>query len=222
MLKSGFVVLATLLLLLSTASVQAQLVGANVGLNYNSFSSRGTAKIEDHTPGNGVGFQLNLEDLDNKGLKLGLALQFEYYQGGFKCINGGPASSQVDEGFTERFQMGIGLLPLQLVLFKRLQLQLGAELNILLSHKTSGKFQGSYPGSFVEIPYSNKSYQLHNSTTLGVVGKVAYRIPLKSSWLIVPQVRYHYGLQPDMSAAGSIYSSRAVFACGLLYQLHKR
>lgn len=222
MLKSGPFVLAILLLLLSTASVQAQLVGANVGLNYNNLRSMSETRDEIFSGGFGYSLQIQLEDIYNPISKLGLALQIDHYQGSFRTLNGSPMSSQLDEGSTERLQLGLAILPFQWLLFDKLQLQLGAEVNYLLNHKSSGVNRSTGPNGAHELAYANPSSAFHNNTTFGLVGKVAYRIPIQTNWLLLPQFRYHYGTSSDMGLVVPIASSRAVFACGLLYQLHKR
>jgi len=207
--------------LLGPLSLHAQLVGGNIGLNYNTFSCRSNAIAEERTAGYVDGFQLSLEDLDAKGMILGLAIPLERYQGSFRKVTRGPSGAQVEAGFTKRLQRGVGLYPLQLVFFEKLQFQLGAELNILLNERTTEAYASSYPGGYMEVPYTNTARKFHNITTLGAVEKVAYRSPLKTNCLLTPQVRYQYGLQLDMSGAGSIYSPRAVFACGLPYKINE-
>lgn len=222
MLKFRFFALANLLLLLSNASIQAQLVGGNVGMNYNSFRSMSDAEAENFTGGFGYSLQIQLEDIYNPISKLGLALQIDHYQGSFRTLNGSPMSSQLDEGSTERLQLGLAILPFQWLLFDKLQLQLGAEVNYLLNHKSSGVNSSTGPNGAHELAYANPSSAFHNKTTFGLVGKVAYRIPIQTNWLLVPQLRYHYGISSDMGLVVPIASSRTVFACGLMYQLPKR
>ncbi len=222
MLKSGPFILAILLLFLSTASVQAQLVGANVGLNYNNLRSMAETRDEIFSGGFGYSLQIQLEDIYNPISKLGLALQIDHYQGSFRTLNGSPMSSQLDEGSTERLQLGLAILPFQCLLFDKLQLQLGAEVNYLLNHMSSGVNRSSGPNGAHELAYANPSRAFHNQTTFGLVGRVAYRIPIQTNWLLVPQLRYHYGISSDMGIVVPIASSRAVFACGLMYQLPKK
>jgi len=223
MLNSESIALAILFLFLTAASVQAQLVGANVGLDYNNLRSLSETKDESLSGGFGYSLQFQLEDIYNPVSKLGVALQIDHFQGSFRTLNGSPMSSQLDQGTTERLQIGLVILPFQMLFFKQLQLQLGAEVNQLLSQRTTGMYSSSGPdGGASNIAYANSGSDFHNKTTFGLVGKVAYRIPIQTNWLLVPQLRYHYGTSPDMGLVVPIASSRAVFACGLMYQLPKR
>lgn len=206
--------------LISAQLSQAQIVGGNVGMNYNSLRSLSDSKAESFTSGLGYSIQLQLEDIYNPISKLGLALQLDQYQGSFRTLTGSPMSSQLDEGTTEKLQLGLVILPFQLLFFGQLQLQLGAEMNFLLRHQTTGNYSSNGPGAGAyTLAYDNPASDFQKNTSFGLVGKVAYRIPISTQWLLVPQLRYHYGLSSEMGIVASIASSRAVVGCGLMYRL---
>jgi hypothetical protein len=221
MLKSGFYAIAILILFAPGSGLQAQMVGGNLGLNYNNFRSLSETKAESFSGGFGYSLQIQLEDLYNPVSKLGLALQIDHFQGSFRTLNGSPMSAHIDEGTTERLQLGLVLLPIQFLFFELIQLQLGAEVNFLLSHNTTGTYWSSgVINKPYEQAYADPASDFHNKRSFGLVGKLAYRLPISTNWLLVPQFRYHHGLSADMGKVAPISSSRSIFACGLMYKLN--
>lgn len=206
----------------------AQNLELNAGVNHNIFyqSHRGDTPYQNfYLPYNGYQIGIGINDVPfDTLLNLRFTLNYVNYGGVFRVSDGGLGGGVDFYGSIRKSVLSLGVYLLNVKICKRIDFNLGLEVSRFVYEKIGGANSwtssqmgsGSDPGTMYSGKISDKYHPFSSKGYVGLVARIAYPIPLKRGYSIVPQGGLYYGgLSTEFIPIGNTKSFRQFFSLGI-------
>jgi len=123
---------------------------------------------------------------------------YEAYGGEFRAVRSDRTFDVVSEIDVRKSGLLLGLFPLGITLWKRLDIDLGVQISWLIKERFFGTFskQGGFePTVFYRLEDQYEAF--NTSVTFGITGRVGYKIPLGTSFFLMPMYSFYQGLSDE-------------------------
>ena len=177
----------------------AQNIEFSAGANINRFydlkeEQSNNSFTSDYSTGIGYSAIFSLNDVQSSSLNFRFTLKLEHYSGliynndkrSFRTIN-----TDVD---IEKTNISLGIYPIHFKVLNKLLIDIGAELNFLINHKSSGSVTESINGiPMAAINLNANSLDVNKFFNFGVGSRFSYEISVSENWSINPQYLFFIG-----------------------------
>lgn len=213
-MKKAFLFLLTLLSGITFAQSFELAAGFNINTFYE-FIEENPHYASEYTNGNGYAIKGSIENLRLLDSILPIRLEINYtnYKGHSEIRTGGQSYGQTEYADIDKSVLGFGIYPLLLRIHKGFRVELGLEVDFLVSDNSSGYYQSwsmNNPAETGEIPEKN------NTLTFGAILQTGYAFTLKNNWFIYPRYHLYAGITDDF---GNTHSLRNQFEVGLIRRI---
>lgn len=171
-----------------------------MGANYNKYFESGDKDshvLTANKPGFGYCLGVTFKSCQENWSPMRFSVFIDNYRGtidnGFYGL-GGSTSIYAE---VEKTTFGVGFLPVNFKILKRVDLSLGGEARIRIYDRTSGyKAWRIGPDSFSKN-LTDYPYSIHKGFFFGVCGKIGYDFLMPANWTLSPQYKFYYGLTEE-------------------------
>ncbi len=176
-----------------------QFLNADLGVITNLFNNGSNnnskpVKNETYTGGYGYTCSIGLDDIKFGKVPFKFTLVYDHYSGGINYNDHGLGSRSAYNFNTKKDLLGLGIYPLNITWFDRLQFSLGTQFNFLIHAHQSGEQSG---GTMYANGSGNTYYIATNSSVntkevnsifyAGTNISLRYECKLSEEWRIAPQ-----------------------------------
>lgn len=170
----------------------------------------------DYEVGKGFSFGFSIDKIHIDSIPLRLTFNISNYKGTVHVADGHLNGSSRSEFAANKYVISAGIYPLNLNVLKNIHLNLGVQLDYLLAQSISGYHYYKQALEAEEKINLNNSYiNTQRNFYFGLASRVAYDIPLKEDWFIVPQYSFYLGLTKEFNNIESNTNSfRHLFSLG--------
>ena len=187
-----------LLVLSQSLMLEAQSLELFGGKNWNDFYDFKDGEGHFHsvyTPGSNYSFGLAIDSVRVDWTILRCTFRFEKYSGALIASDGGLGGGSTTKAEIEKSVLTVGVFPLNINVFKRLEFNLGFEISSFINESFSGSKSAwnlnnfSIPTRELESSYDRYSSRFY----VGFRIRVAYNQPIGSRYVITPQYSFYFG-----------------------------
>lgn len=214
-----FVIIKKLLLILSliyNGQLIAQDLEISAGYNNNTFYDlikEIPHYTSDYSNGNGWAIKVSVEKfkLLDSIVPIRLEINYTNYKGHADIMSSGLGGGSTEHTDIDKSVLGLSFYPLLFRIRKNIRIDLGAEMDFLLSDKSQGFYESWSMGS---LDTTGKISDFDNRTPIfGLSFQFGYEIKIKNNWFIYPRYHLYVGGSKDYRDAKSL---RNQFEIGLL------
>lgn len=195
--------LLTILFITITGAFYGQKLEAYAGLNLNTFhnpANNGGNYYFNFEPALGPTLGIGIDSIKLDMLKFRFTLQYDMYGGELEAYEGGHFYSHKTVAEINKSILSMGIFPLCFRILKRIDLNFGVELSLLLAESFEGTKSGySFPGPDYEYDLQDIYDQYSKQFFCGLTGRIAYDFKLPNSYFISPQYSFYYGLTNEFT-----------------------
>lgn len=195
--------LLTILFITISIALYGQKLETFTGLNLNTFRHNTrdySTYYATYQSGLGPTLGIGIDSLRLGMLKFRFTLQYDMYGGELEASEGGHMYSQTTVAEINKSILSIGIFPVSIRIIKRIDLNFGVQLSLLLAESIKGTesgwsaTNGSYEYDLQDIydRYSSIFY-------FGLTGRIAYDFKLPNAYFISPQYSFYYGLTKEFT-----------------------
>lgn len=166
----------------------------------------------------GHSFGIGIENISIGWTNLGFTLRYDQYGGNFVNGDGGLGGRFTMRADVNKSVISLGINPIDIKLFKRIQLNIGFEISSLVEEKFSGTISFWDRIGNSESAELNERYdEVSSKTNIGLRGRVVYPIRLSKNLELAPQYAYYFGLSQEFTRYPSkpVRSMRHYLGIGL-------
>jgi len=178
----------------------------------------------EYNTGSGYGFVIAIEDIKVDWHRLRITLGFEKYNGELEVYSGGLGGGGGTHAFFDKSLISLGLYPVNFMIVKKIDLNIGIIASILIHERFNGTYGGwmmTGPGFHYNI---EDQYSQYNSNWyFGLSGRIAYNIKVSPSVYIFPQYSFYFGVSKEFCEFPyDTRSMRHFFAVGVEKRFQKK
>lgn len=181
-----------------TVAFYGQKLEVYAGLNLNQFHDYNnndgnfTASFDS---GLGPVIGIGIDSVRVNLLKFRFTLQYEMYTGELTAYEGGHMYYHNTTAEIKKSMLSLDIFPLSFRIIKRIDLNFGVQLSLLLSESINGTDSGwSQQNGSYEYDLQDVYDRYSSMFSFGLTGRIAYDFKLPNSFYISPQYSFYYGL----------------------------
>lgn len=169
----------------------------------------------------GYSLRIGVENVKMDWMKLRFTVGFDQYGGKIEVTDGGLGGSYTTTAEVNKSVLSLGLFPLNLQVWKRIDFNLGLEFSALIDENYRGIRSGwslgrPYWREKLEDSYSSYSEKAY----WGIRGRLAYDILLMDHVFISPQYSYFLGISNEFKEfQKATRSMRHYFSLGIQWEI---
>ena len=190
--------LLTILFITLTVAFYGQKLEAYAGLNLNQFhdyNNNGGNYSTSFKSGLGPVVGIGIDSVRLDLLKFRFTLQYEMVTGELAAYEGGHMYSHATNAEIKKSILSLGIFPICLRIIKRIDINFGVQLSLLLSESFEGTESGwSWENGSYENDLQDVYDRYSSVFSCGLTGRIAYDFKLPASYYISPQYSFYYGL----------------------------
>jgi len=190
--------LLTILFITLSIALYGQKLEAYAGLNLNTFrnpENNGGNYSSNYEPALGPTVGIGIDSVRLDKLKFRFTLQYEIYAGELKAYEGGHYYSHEIDAEINKSILSLGIFPLCYRILKRIDLNFGVQLSLLLAESFKGTESGwSTTNGSYENDLQDSYNQFSTRFSCGLTGRIGYDFKLPGAYFISPQYSFYYGL----------------------------
>lgn len=143
-----------------------------------------------------------IDGFNLEGMKLRLTISYDKYGGKLEAYNGGLGGGGTTTAEIDKSVLSMGIFPLNFKIKKRLDINVGFELSVLLAESFSGTRWGwmmGQPPDGGSYSYDlAESYDRYSEALyFGLKGRIAYDFKISDTFVISPQYAFYLGLSKE-------------------------
>ncbi len=148
--------------------------------------------------GFGNTFAFTLDFVEIWPLPMRFAIQVDNYQGEIIVQGFTPKGFFYVNAEVEKRIIAATVFPINLDLFRYLNINLGIQMNFLIHAKTKGtkSVTNNTPGAQITY-FSGGGAEINTKFNTGVVARIGWDLAISKEWTLVPQYQYYLGLSND-------------------------
>jgi hypothetical protein len=188
----------TILFITLTMALSGQKLEAYAGLNLNQFydyNNNGGNYIASFDSGLGPVIGIGIDSVRVDLLKFRFTIQYDRVAGKLDAYEGGHMYSHQTVAEIKKSMLSLGIFPLSFKVIKKIDLNFGVQLSLLLSESVNGTDSGwSQENGSYEYDLQDVYDRYSSIFSFGLTGRIAYDFKLPNSYYISPQYSFYYGL----------------------------
>jgi len=202
-MKTFIKTITVVLFLSSGVTLHAQKLEFYAGTSHNYLYDNKEQTIfysSSYTAKNGFCIGAAVDSINMKWFNLRASFQFEEVNGQVSVKEARKYFQQVIEAETKKFIFSAALYPLNLYLFKKIEINIGGEVSGMIDEKNKGTFQDPCFRDRI-VSFEQGYIHYHTNLNVGLKGRFACPVRLSSSTVITPQYQIYYGLTKEFDEA---------------------
>lgn len=202
-MKSFTRFVAAAAIIVSALQLHAQTLEFYGGMSRNYLYDNKTQNIfysSSYTARNGLCIGMAVDSINLKWISLRASFQFEEVTGDLSVMEARKYFQQVIVAQTKKYIFSAALYPVNLLLFKKLAINIGAEVSGKIDEKNKGTFQDPCFSERI-INFEDGYVHYYANLSIGLKGRLAWAVRLSSSTIITPQYQFYYGLTNEFDEA---------------------